>query len=307
MLISIGEILVDIFKDEKGETVFPGGAPFNLASNATNYTKDVYFVGAVGDDENGRLLIKTAKTKGFVKDGVKIIPNRETSRAVVSLDNGERSFRFERDCGADYLLSINDIDFSIIKSGDIVHIGSLMLSYKEGIEFYNKLVSKIRTIKGVKISFDINYRDDIFSSPNEAKKVFIDALRQADILKFSIEELYLLSNKDNIEDALASLVNKNQIAVITLGKEGSILYVDGLLYKVDTVPLKPVDTTGAGDAFYSYFLSSLINNPNFIYDDELIKKYLFRANVVGGIATLKKGAIDVAPKEDEIDAFINQI
>ena len=90
MLVSIGEILVDIFKDEKGETVYPGGAPFNLASNATNYTKEVYFVGSVGNDKNGQLLIETAKKVGFVKDGIKIIPNRETSRAVVTLDNGDK-------------------------------------------------------------------------------------------------------------------------------------------------------------------------------------------------------------------------
>lgn len=306
MLISIGEILVDIFKDTKGETVYPGGAPFNLASNATNYTKEVYFVGSVGNDKNGQLLIDTAKKVGFVKDGIKIIPNKETSRAVVSLDNGERSFRFERDNGADYLLSLSDIDFSIIKAGDIVHIGSLMLSYKEGIEFYNSLISRLRTIKGVKISFDINYRDDIFPSSEAAKKIFIDALKQADILKFSIEELTLLSNKEDILEGLRVLLNKNQVAVVTLGKDGSLLYVNDKLHKVDTIPLKPVDTTGAGDAFYSYFLSSLVNNPNFIYNDKLIQKYLFRCNIVGGIATLKKGAIGVAPKEKEIDEFIKQ-
>ena len=306
MLVSIGEILVDIFKDEKGETIYPGGAPFNLASNATNYTKEVYFVGAVGNDSNGKLLIKTAKAKGFVKDGIKVIPNKETSRAVVSLDNGERSFRFERDNGADYLLSLDDIDFSLIKPNDIVHIGSLMLSYKEGVTFFNNLISKLRTIKGLKISFDINYRDDIFSSPSAAKKVFIDALKKADILKFSIEELFLLTSKDDVLAALRTLLNKNQVAVVTLGKDGSILYVNDRIHKVETVPLKPVDTTGAGDAFYSYFLSSLVNNPNFIYNDKLIKQYLFRCNIVGGIATLKKGAIDVAPKENEIDEFIKR-
>ncbi len=75
---------------------------------------------------------------------------------------------------------------------------------------------------------------------------------------------------------------------------------------VNTYPVKPVDTTGAGDAFYSYFLSSLINHPTLINSDKDIIHYLARANVVGGLATLKKGAIDSAPNEEMIDEFLNK-
>ena len=105
---------------------------------------------------------------------------------------------------------------------------------------------------------------------------------------------------------LKELLNDKQIAVITLGKDGSIYYHNGHMIKVDTYPVKPVDTTGAGDAFYSYFLASLVNEPDFIKDEEKIKHYLRRANVVGGLATLKKGAINSAPKEEEIDKFLNR-
>lgn len=77
--------------------------------------------------------------------------------------------------------------------------------------------------------------------------------------------------------------------------------------EVPTYPVKPVDTTGAGDAFYSYFLASLVNEPNSINYKERIRYYLRRANVVGGLATLKKGAINVAPKEKEIDDFIKNV
>ena len=78
------------------------------------------------------------------------------------------------------------------------------------------------------------------------------------------------------------------------------------MVKVDTYPVKPIDTTGAGDAFYSYFLASLVNHPEFINDDDKIRHYLTRANVVGALTTLKKGAIGAAPKEIEIDEFINK-
>lgn len=306
MLISIGEILVDIFEDGSRRDVLPGGAPFNVACNALLYTKDVTFYGAVGNDDNGQLLINTVNKKGFNKPHIKVLDDRYTSRAIVSLKNGERSFRFEREEGADYVLDINDINISSIHDEDIVHIGSLMLSYEKGREYFFQLIRLIRTRSKAKISFDINYRDDIFSSPNEAKNVFLKALKEADILKFSEEEVSLFSKEADIVKALDELLSPKQIAVITLGSKGSIFYHDGQAVHVDTYPVKPVDTTGAGDAFYSYFLASLINYPSFINDDEQINYYLKRANVVGGLATLKKGAIDSAPSEEMIDDFINK-
>ena len=306
MLISIGEILVDIFDDGHHRDVLPGGAPFNVACNALLYTRNVSFYGAVGNDDNGRLLINTVKDKGFNKPHIKVLDDRYTSKAIVTLSNGERSFRFERDLGADYMLDIDDIDLSNIHDEDIIHIGSLMLSYDKGREFFYQLIKSIRASSKAKISFDINYRDDIFSSPNEAKNIFLSALNKADILKFSEEEISLFSKEEDIAKALDELLDKHQIAVVTLGSKGSIYYHDSYIVKVDTYPVKPVDTTGAGDAFYSYFLSSLINHPDFINDDKEINHYLSRANAVGGLATLKKGAINSAPSEEMIDEFLRK-
>ena len=191
-----------------------------------------------------------------------------------------------------------------VKDKDIIHIGSLMLSYPSGRDFFYKLINKIRNNTHAKISFDINYRDDIFSSSEEAKNIFLSALKEADFLKFSEEEIFLFSKEKNIVNALKEILNKNQIAVVTLGSKGSMFYHNGHVVHVDTYPVKPIDTTGAGDAFYSYFLASLINHPSFINDDEQINFYLKRANVTGGLATLKKGAIGSAPNKEEIEEFI---
>ena len=306
MLICIGEILVDIFDDGSSRTALPGGAPFNVACNASLYTKEVGFVGAVGNDEYGHLLTKTAEEKHFALNNIKVLNDRFTSKAIVSLDNGERSFRFERDGGADYALDVSDVDISFIKDEDIVHIGSLMLSEEEGRRFYHQIIDEIRSKTNAKISFDINYRDDIFSSPSEAKKTFIDALKKADILKFSEDEIKLLTNNDEIIDGLDELLNESQIAVVTLGSKGSLFYKNGQTVYVDTYPVKPIDTTGAGDAFYSYFLAALVNHPCFINNHKEIAHYLLRANVAGGLSTLKKGAINSAPNNEQIEEFISK-
>ena len=305
MLTCIGEILVDVFDDGKHQDALPGGAPFNVACNALLYTDQVSFVGAVGNDDYGHMLLDVASRKGFTNPHIKVLDDHYTSKAIVTLVNGERSFRFERDFGADYALNEHDVDISLINDQDIVHIGSLMLSYKEGRDFFFDIVKKIRQYSKAKISFDINYRDDIFSSPSEAKEIFLSALKEADILKFSEEEISLFSSKEDIKSCLDELLDEHQIAVVTLGNKGSIYYHDGHTVYVPTYPVKPVDTTGAGDAFYSYFLASLVNHPSFIDSDSEITHYLTRANVVGGLATLKKGAIGSAPKEEDIDNFLS--
>lgn len=73
-----------------------------------------------------------------------------------------------------------------------------MLSHKEGREFFFEAVNYIRDSSKALISFDVNYRDDIFEDEKEAKEIFISSLKCADIIKFSEDELKLLSNKENL-------------------------------------------------------------------------------------------------------------
>ena len=300
MILSIGEILVDIFVNGDKKTVYPGGAPFNLACNIKKFNGDVSFYGAVGKDQYGEFLTKTIKEKlnHYVLD---TLSEYETTEALVTIDNGERSFRFVRSNGADYHLDIKKLDDDFLKKVDIVHIGSLMLSTTEGREFYYSAVKELKR-KNKRISFDVNYRDDIFSSELEAKEIFISALKEADIIKFTEEELELLSGQKDILVGLRTLLNDQQIAVVTLGSKGSIFYSKDKYVQVPTYPLKPVDTTGAGDAFYSYFLYALDNGLDLSSEEE-IKRALTYANITGGLTTQKVGAIDSAPSIEEIERF----
>ena len=63
MILSIGEILVDIFVNGDKKTVYPGGAPFNLACNIKKFNGDVSFYGAVGKDQYGEFLSETISAR----------------------------------------------------------------------------------------------------------------------------------------------------------------------------------------------------------------------------------------------------
>lgn len=301
MIHVIGEILVDVIMDGDKKDVFPGGAPFNVASNITIFGGKTSFYGAVGKDEYGKLLKKSAKKCKFDQLIIATPKNRDTTVALVTLTDGERDFKFIRSNGADYVLSLSKLKKLNINKGDIVHIGSLMLSEKRGRNFFYKAVKYIKE-KEAKISFDVNYREDIFPNSSSAKRIMKKVIKYADYLKFSEDELVLLTGKKTIKGALANLVNNEQHAFVTLGKNGSLSYKNKEITKVKTFEVKPTDTTGAGDAFYSYVLYYLDTNK----DNLDIETALLRANVCGAFAVTKKGATGVVPSEKEIDEFLNK-
>lgn len=299
MVLSIGEILVDVFVDGKRKTVFPGGAPFNVVSNIARFGGSASFYGAVGQDEYGAFLSEFASK---VLPGACIVSreDRPTTIALVTLKDGERHFAFVRENGADYSLRMDELKRLDLSEVRVAHLGSLMLSEEEGRTFFHEAVSYLRkNIKG-KLSFDVNYRDDIFASPEEAKRIFLEALPHFDVIKFTSEELSLLSGEEDPSKAIQKLLRKDQVAFVSLGEQGSLCFHDGVSLHVETVSLKPIDTTGAGDAFYSYILHELDQGLN-LQDESALRKAMAKANFVGGYATQKKGAIGVVPTKEELD------
>lgn len=79
MIHVVGEILVDIFRDGETEQVFPGGAPFNVASNIKHFGGQATFYGCVGKDEYGTFLKKFARKQHFDSLILKTCSKRKTT------------------------------------------------------------------------------------------------------------------------------------------------------------------------------------------------------------------------------------
>lgn len=293
MISVIGEILVDMVKDKNSNSFnyFLGGAPLNVAYAINKIQNDVMFIGNVGNDYLGTFLKQEVKNKGLDNKYIFLDKKHNTTIAFVINDsNGERSFSFLRNNCADYYIPSKA--FNLIKNANIVHIGSLMLSTTNGLKFANKLI-KIAKEHNKIISFDINYREDIYDSKEKAINVSKEIYSKCDIIKVSEEELSMLTNKNNIEEALKEFAYTNQKVFVTLGAKGSLLYFNNKIIKADTIKVNPIDTTGAGDAFYGTILGLIdkYGYDNFFKDEVIIKNSLKEANIQGAYATLKKGAI----------------
>ncbi len=274
-----------------------GGAPFNVACGLKRFGADVKFVGSVGDDLIGQFLIKYARDFGMDVSYIHTSRERNTTLAFVELDEGgDRSFCFYRKNTADYCMpAVSD---ELISSADIVCIGSLMLSDPGCVEYALEIIERAHSF-GKTVAFDVNYRTDIFRDRESAVKTYKRILAAADIVKFSEDEVETFG-----EEYVSSLTDK--LVLITLGKEGSEWRYKGKAGRAPTIKVQPVDTTGAGDAFFAGALSVLNNNVGNPLTEELLTEALSFGNIAGALNTTGRGAIDSLPDTDTINTYLNK-
>lgn len=289
-----------IGEEKNGITTYErkaGGAPFNVACALKRFGRDVKFVGSVGDDLIGRFLIKYAADFGMDTAYIHENVERNTTLAFVELnEEGDRSFCFYRKGTADYFMP--RVDDELIRAADIVCIGSLMLSDDSCVEYALDIIERVHTL-GKTVAFDVNYRTDIFRDKESAVKTYKRILAVADIVKFSEDEVETFT-----EEYVNSLSDK--LVLITLGKDGSEWRYKGNRSKMPTITVKPIDTTGAGDAFFAGALSILDQNVGKPLTEQVLSDAIRFGNVAGALNTTGRGAIDNLPDLDTVNKYINK-
>ncbi|MDR0570571.1 MAG: carbohydrate kinase [Clostridiales Family XIII bacterium] len=306
-LLSVGEMLID-FTPGEGEGVYvrnPGGAPINLAIAFSRLGGSSAFCGKLGDDDFGRFLLDVQRAHGVEPVCPLLTREAITTLAFVSLnDSGERSFTFARKPGADMLLTEEDVDKAGLENATIVHAGSLSLSGGPAAAATRHALEKAREL-GKIVSFDVNYRDLIWEGDyGRASEKIRETLRCIDIIKISDEEAFLFGS----EDDCVSLFSEHgiRVVVITRGARGASAFLDGV--RADAAkspPAKVVDTTGAGDAFFGGFLSSIVSDGISQINDitiETVEKALLVGSAAGWLTVQKAGAINALPSMEEVRA-----
>ena len=301
MLLCIGEILADMIGEEKNGIITyerkAGGAPFNVACGLKKFGADVKFIGSVGDDLIGSFLINYAKNFGMDTTYIHQDAERNTTLAFVELnEEGDRSFCFYRKNTADYFMP--DVSDDLIQSADTVCIGSLMLADSKCVEYALDIIERAHAF-GKTVAFDVNYRTDIYKDTESAVKTYKKILAVSDIIKFSEDEVEIFS-----EDYVGSLTDK--LVLITLGKNGSEWRYKGKSNKLPSINVKPVDTTGAGDAFFAGTLSVLDKNGGNSLTEQLLNDALSFGNIAGALNTTGRGAIDNLPDLETINKYLGK-
>lgn len=265
-ILCIGEALIDMICTDKGKSLSqgqnflkkPGGAPTNVAAAIAALGGKVELAAKVGNDPFGRQLIDTMRDFGVSTRSMLLDQKNFTTFAFVSLmEDGERDFVFNR--GADGELTTQEVEEIDLDEFSIIHFGSATAFLTGPLQAaYAGLLEKARQ-KGIFISFDPNYRHLLFKNNTQA---FIEQswnfLKSCHFFKVSDEEAMLITGCAKLEEAAEVFLDKTEaVFTITLGKEGTLLGMEKKTETIASIPVKPVDTTGAGDAFVGAVLYQL--------------------------------------------------
>lgn len=304
---SIGEMVIDFIPGEEEASYIrkAGGAPTNVAIAVVKNGLTASMCCKVGDDEFGRFLMQTLEEYHVTPACPELCREAITTMAFVSLaEDGERVFTFARKPGADMFLSEDDVREEDIENSVIIHAGSCSLSARPVADATVKAL-RLGHEKGKIVSFDVNYRnlmweDDVAACSAAVKEI----LPYVDFLKISEEEVEMLGGGDR----LPALMRENGIALLvrTLGADGVQAYFRDEIIRVPGHKVKAVDATGAGDAFWGAFLSSLrIQGVKKAEDltTDIILEAMEYGNISGCICVQGKGAITSIPTRAQIEAY----
>lgn len=306
-LYSIGELLIDFIPGSEPASYIrkAGGAPANVAIAVARNGLQAGMCCSVGEDDFGRFLMDTLKENGVKAYHPQLCSEAVTTMAIVTLaPDGDRSFTFVRKPGADMLLEEADVKEADLADCVIVHAGSVTLSASP-VDKATVRALKLGHEMGKLVSFDINYRNVMWKSKDDCTAYVMKILPYVDLLKISDEEVDMLGGEEQVP---AMMQQYGITAVVeTLGSRGARCFFGGEVFDVPGRKAVCVDATGAGDAFWGGFLSSLrlqgVEQAGQL-NRTILEKALAYGNVSGWICVQSKGAIESLPTRAQIESHL---
>jgi sugar/nucleoside kinase (ribokinase family) len=239
---------------KKGTTDFKrnlvsGGSAANTIHGLAMLGVKTGFIGSIGKDDTGEFFENDMKKAGVTTFLSR--RNSATGTAVALISPGsERTFATH--LGAAIELDANDIDEEYFSGYDILYMEGYLIINKPLVETACRIARK----NNIKIALDLasyNVVDAKLSDFREIIEKYVDIV-------FANEEEAKSFTGLNPEDALNSISKLCDIAVIKVGKDGSLVKRGEEVIKIGTIPVECIDTTGAGDLYASGFLYGYAKN-----------------------------------------------
>ena len=315
-IVCLGELLVDMFPAELGRSLAdvsafrpkPGGAPANVAVAAVRLGAQSAFIGKVGDDDFGHHLVGILREDKVDVSGMRYDAEARTGMAFIAMpDENSYEILFYRNTGADMRLRADELDREILEQARAFHFGSISL-IQEPSRGATLAAARIAREAGALISFDVNYRPDLWSR-EEARERVLDTIPHVDLLKVNEVELELLTSSADPDIASQELLALGpDLCVVTLGPDGSFFRVGRGGEYVPPFQVKTVDATGCGDAFVAGLIWQLIGGTG--WREQLtvarMREVLRYANAVGALTSQILGVIPALPTAEQVEEFLGQ-
>lgn len=224
-----------------------GGSAANTIHGLARLGVDSAFIGKIGEDEIGEFFQSDLKKSGIEPLLYKSKSASGLASAMISRD-GERTFGTY--LGAAVELSGTDLRSEHFKGFGILHVEGYLVQNHELLESIMKQASAA----GLLISLDLASYNVVEANLDFLKKI---AEQYVDLIFANEEEAKAFTGKEPAE-ALNEIAKISKIAVVKIGKKGSLVKSGDLAFEISAVTANAIDTTGAGDLYAAGFIFGLI-------------------------------------------------
>jgi len=284
-LILSGDVIPEFGQVEKlvdCATLTIGSSSVIFACGAARLGLKVAFIGKCGDDVFGCFMLDEMQKRGVHLDRVIVVPGGSTG-LTVSLNRGVDRAMLTYP-GLIPELQASDIPDSLLRQARHLHVASYFLQTKLQPEL-PALFRRARAL-GLTTSLDTNY------DPSEQWRGFDDLLAVTNVFLPNKAEAKSLTAAENVEEAANRLRVKVEAAAIKLGAAGALGVSPSQRVRVASIPVKVVDTVGAGDTFDAGFIYGYLQGWE-------MEKSLRLACVCGALSTQAAGGTAAQPTLDE--------
>ncbi len=265
-ILSTGELLVDFistdFVDSMDEASnfkrIAGGSPANLCMNMARLGNKTALVARVGKDDIGQFLTRKVRSLGVDTTYLQAVDMPTT---LILVTRSKTVSNFEAYRGADKEILATQFPDEVLKNSRIFHTTCFGLSL-EPAQSTILAAAKKAVDFGTQLSIDANYAQKIWRNRAKAQAIVADYCSHGALVKISEvdwERLYEspFSSREQVGEYFLNLGAKE--VCLTLGSEGCFVMNADTQFFLESRPVEVRDTTGAGDAFWSGYLTAWLD------------------------------------------------
>ncbi len=239
-----------------------GGGGTNTAATFANQGFKVAYCGTIGEDNFGNSIIDELKKNKIDTSLIKKTKSKPTNISIfLAYPGKDRTILVYR--GASDVLEKKDIPWDRIKNAKWFYLapfsGKLTAFTEDLVNFAKK--------NKIKVALNPGYNQLTLPKP-----ILQRILNKVDILILNKEEASLLTKTSyKKEKEVFQKIDEitKGIAIMTKGQDGVVVSDGEYLYRADSLKLKGVDATGAGDSFGSGFVSGIIKKNDIVFAIQL--------------------------------------
>jgi 2-dehydro-3-deoxygluconokinase len=275
-----------------------GGAESNVAIAIARLGTPVTWVGRVGSDSIGHRILRELRAEGLDVRGI-VDPAAPTGLMVKEQRTGDATrVQYYRAGSAGSRLTLDDLADAGIEHAALLHVTGITPALSDSAREAVRGAISVARNAGVPVSFDVNHRTALWnkdSGNDDAAALYRELAAGADIVFAGEDEARILfptaATPSELAHSIAGL-GPSQV-IIKLGEAGCAALVEGTSYTRAAIPVRAIDTVGAGDAFVAGYLAEFLAGLP-------VEARLTTAVTVGAFACVNAGDWEGFPTRDEL-------